>query len=253
MKDVLKHESDLDGDQLNALSGSEFSRCQILVFDDDGTRLHASSREIASKISAEDLPIINDYEDRNRYELFEEQNADGVRSYRIILYSYDSQDHMRDVRDYCTLDEDLNIVEGTLFPGRQSLQERDFYLIKGFYEPRMTVEKYTYDTSDDRGMTLVLVSPVVSEWTYNQVVDETGRLWLIAVPVAIAATALIAILMVRMIRRSISPLNKALLARKNHEDVPTDKTDLPAELHPSSTTSSISCRSSTPRSRKRSA
>ena len=80
---VLAHGDDLLGDRFDALQTSDLENSQIVIFDGDGKRLYASTIEAGQRIRATDLPLINEYGDRNYYEVFEEPTEDGMH-YRIL-------------------------------------------------------------------------------------------------------------------------------------------------------------------------
>lgn len=210
METVLEYEDALAEDRFDALATKRLANCLIAVFDDQGRRLYASSERAAEKILASDVSIISDYVDGSFYEVFDDSSGGELR-HRIMLCTYDgSGDNAKVVIDWCVLDEDLNVVEGTLFSDRGSLTEREFGLIRGVYEANMSVSRLEYATSGGAGRTLVLVTPNVSESSYARVTDAAGRLWLLALPVALSVTAVAALLLGRLVRRAARPLDRAI-------------------------------------------
>ena len=230
MDSVLAHYDELAGDRFEALGATEFKNCQIIVYDRFGTTLYASSPGIAEKIGAKDVSIINDYEDGSFYEVFLDQSSSGG-TYRILRCTRSSENAEKRILGSCLLDENLNVVEGDLFGGRTLLTEREFNLIKGLYEKGMTIERCDYVTDDGQQRTLVLIAPIVTDATYQQVVEQAGRLWLLAAPAAVGATAAAVLYLARAVRRGVAPLDRAITARKRGAVAPAAE-NVPAELRP---------------------
>ncbi len=236
MDTVLAYEDDLERDRFAPLQTSEFSQCQIVVFEGDGTRLYASSDEAGERLRASYLPLISDYEEESFYEVFLEGDGAG-ELYRIMLCSYGEDgawaggagEGTKTVEAWCLVDGDLSIVAGDLFAGRTALSQREFGFIKGVYDARMSVERYDYETVDGRPRTLVLAAPLVSDAAYARVVDQSGRVVLVVVPVALAVTALAAWVIARMVRRAARPLDRAIDAYRSGAPMPRD-VSVPSEL-----------------------
>lgn len=231
METVLMFEDDLENDRFDALQSSALENCQIVIYDDLGTALYASSVSVAQKIPANDLDLISEYGDQGVYEVYQEKADDGSIRYRIIRCTYVYERGISKWVDaWCVLDEDRNILNGTLFSNRTALTQREFDFIQGTYSAQMTVERYDYLTEDGQGRTLVLVAPLVSEARYQQVVDEVSRLLLYAMPVAVLITIATAWYLVHQIKHAISPLDSAIEASRNDEVVPVEAAGVPMEL-----------------------
>ena len=209
METVLTYETALEHDRFNELDTPELASCGIAIFDARGARLYASSEKVAERILSSDLEMINDYEDNQFYEVLRE-NRNGSTHYRITLCGLDGESGMMDADAWCVLDEDLTVVEGDLFADRGRLTQREFDFIKGAYNARMTVERYDYTTVSGAGRTLVLVSPLVTDASFARAVAEANRLWLYALPVAIALTGGAAWYLVHQMKRVTLPLDRAI-------------------------------------------
>lgn len=234
MLTVLEQEDALLQDDFGALSTRRLSRCHLAIFDGAGRRLYASS-ETAAGLRASDLAVIDNFGESSFYEVFLEEDS----SYRIMRCGYDGGDGLAKVVEaWCVLDEDLRIVEGDLFPGREALTPREFDFIKGAYDARMSVTRWDYETEGGDPRTLVLATPLVSDAGYERVADEAARLWLLAVPGALVATALCALAVAWQVRRASRPLDRAISAcREGGGDAPAplapaDEAGVPVELVP---------------------
>ncbi len=110
----------------------------------------------------------------------------------------------------CVLNGDGQIVEGDLFPDKQSLTEKELNLVQGIYDSNASVEKYAYQTDEGEERTVVLISPQINAETYEAVVNRANQLWLAAVPVVAAAAVIAVVLLIRNIKKSILPLNRTM-------------------------------------------
>lgn len=209
METVLTYEASLEHDRFNELVTPALASCGIAIFDGNGARLYASSEKVAARIHASDLEMINDYEDNQFYEVLRE-NKDGSMRYRITLCGLDGESGMMDADAWCVLDEDLTVVEGDLFASRGQLTQREFDFTKGAYNARMAVERYDYTTASGAARTLVLVSPLVTDASFARAVSDANSLWLYAIPLAIALTAVTAWYLVHQMQRVTLPLDRAI-------------------------------------------
>ena len=233
MLTVLEQEDALLRDDFGALSTRRLSLCHIAIFDGQGRRLYASS-EAAAELRASDLAVIDDFGESSFYEVFLESDS----SYRIMRCSYDDSGLAKVVEAWCVLDKDLRIVEGDLFPDRESLTPREFDFIKGAYDARMSVSRWDYETEGGDPRTLVLATPLADDAGYEWASNEVTRLWLLVVPGALVATALCALAVAWQVRRASRPLDRAIAAcREGGGDAPAplapaDEAGVPVELAP---------------------
>lgn len=234
MWEVLDRRDALLRDDFGALATRRLSRCHIAVFDGEGRRLYASSEEAAG-LRASELALMEDFGESSFYEVFRE----GDGRHRVMRCSYGSgDDATKVVEAWCVLDESLRVAEGDLFAERGSLTPREFDLIKGAYDARMNVSRWDYETEDGSPRTLAFASPLVTEAGYARVADDVARLWLLAAPGALVATALCAAAVAWQVRRAALPLGRAIAAcREGAADAPAPlapaaEVGVPVELVP---------------------
>lgn len=230
MEMVFEHEDALEQDDFTVLQSDAFRNCQIIIFNDGGTRLYATSEKVAGKVRASDLSLINDYDEDSFYEVFQERTEEGLR-YRVLRCSYDRQDgYSKTVDAWCVLDEGLDILAGDLFADRDSLTQREFDLIKGVYDAQLTVERYDYVTVSGASRTLVLLAPMVSDVRYQQALDDAGRITLLGIPVMLVATGIAVWLLMRLVRRAARPLDAAIDAYRRGGGDAATSSQVPSEL-----------------------
>lgn len=233
MDAVIEHEDALANDRFDELSRTVPKSCDLLVFSQGGERLYASSAEAADRVTTADLPIISSSTDDHLfYEVLERVDSMGEPVYEILLCVRDENSLAKTVKAWAICTDDGDIVDGTLFSNRTSLTERELSLIKGVYGEHKTIQKHEYETSGGEGRTVVLISPIVSETTYDAIVAQAKSTWLWAVPVAIIATIVAVAALAFIVRRAVRPLDQAIDARKHQDGTQAKQAPLPIELAP---------------------
>lgn len=220
--DLEENRVALENDSFNELRNSIPPSAQMVIFDQNGNRLYASDDDVAKSIDANDLEIINGTEeDQVFYEVLQRFDARYGTVYEINLCGMSGIGSSKIVLSSCVCKLDGTIVEGDLFAGRESLSKRELSLINGEFSANKSIQKLEYVTVDNQPRTLVFISSNVSEATYDELISQNGMIWLSSIPVAIAFTAIAAVVLVRMIRRAAKPLDAAITACKEGGEAPT--------------------------------
>ena len=231
--DLEENRVALENDSFNELRNSIPPSAQMVIFDQNGNRLYASDDDVAKSIDANDLEIINGTEeDQVFYEVLQRFDARYGTVYEINLCGMNGIGSSKIVLSSCVCKLDGTIVEGDLFAGRESLSKRELSLINGEFSANKSIQKLEYVTVDNQPRTLVFISSHVSEATYNELISQNGMIWLSSIPVAVAFTAIAAVVLVRMIRRAAKPLDAAITACKEGGESPDGMHRVPAELVP---------------------
>lgn len=231
--DLEENRVALENDSFNELRNSIPPSAQMVIFDQNGNRLYASDDDVAKSIDANDLEIINGTEeDQVFYEVLQRFDARYGTVYEINLCGMSGIGSSKIVLSSCVCKLDGTIVEGDLFAGRESLSKRELSLINGEFSANKSIQKLEYVTVDNQPRTLVFISSNVSEATYDELISQNGMIWLSSIPVAVAFTAIAAVVLVRMIRRAAKPLDAAITACKEGGESPDGMHRVPAELVP---------------------
>ena len=231
--DLEENRVALENDSFNELRNSIPPSAQMVIFDQNGNRLYASDDDVAKSIDANDLEIINGTEeDQVFYEVLQRFDARYGTVYEINLCGMSGIGSSKIVLSSCVCKLDGTIVEGDLFAGRESLSKRELSLINGEFSANKSIQKLEYVTVDNQPRTLVFISSNVSEATYDELISQNGMIWLSSIPVAVAFTAIAAVVLVRMIRRAAKPLDAAITACKEGGESPDGTHRVPAELVP---------------------
>ena len=171
LETVLQHDDALMDDRFDLLASRDLANCEIVIFDDKGTRLYASSRAIADDISFATVEAMGE----------------------------------------------SDVIEMTDFAGMLDSM----------------VQRYDYETGEGASRTLIVASPVANEASFERVTDSIGRLWLMIIPLVGVLALCCQLLLARMIRNAVRPLDAAFEAYRNEGKVPNQTAIVPTELRPS--------------------
>lgn len=246
----------LNGDY-SALVESRFDDMEVLVLDETGDVLYASSTRFSQAINKDDISFINEEEWDARFVVFEE-DIDGEVMYRVLwLGGRDDTGSFETVMGQALIDRDLNVVEGTIFGDRDSITPQQFGLLNGVIELPDTAtgaadssagDGYSFSTilqdgqyvisrtqgENDEGETRIIIKalPVISGDDYNRVFAESQGIMLLLVPVITVATVALFVAEVRLIRSATRPLVRAIAAYGEKRRVDIDPGRISSELVP---------------------
>lgn len=231
---LVEREDVLTNDRFDILAGMVSAPNEVVVYDDKGSCLYASTSDIARRVPYDDLFIVassaqeNVYYEVIRHPVSQRHKDDAA--YEILLIEYHEDTEISEVLGRCLCDEKLNILDGDLFPDTESLTPEEFALMRGDYGRNMQIEKYEYDTSDGKARTLVLVSPKLNEKVYYELLTESEKVWPVTLVVAFCLTCVTIIVIFQIIRRSMRPLERAIHARREMVERQQEEGELPVEL-----------------------
>lgn len=231
LEDLLQYEDELIQEDYAKIPLKNGKTSAFIIFDEKGKTVYASSQTIGEKVFYQDMELIGDYYAGRLFDVFEETDTDGTVTYRVYLSDYWNDNIMPEIKDYCILDEDYHILEGTLFPERAALTEREFDLLCGISKNNGTLEKYIYENADGEERTLAFLSFSLSEKAYNRMIQEANSLWAIGIPAILLAILIFAFLFSRRVKQCIAPLNKTILSYEKGKENQIDPQVVPSEFY----------------------
>ena len=227
---VLEYEDSLREDDFAAIPLRRLGGCAFLVFDENDRLLYATDNTLKEYIRSEDLWLIGSSDNNLYYTVSETTDQTGETDYYIALKHFREDTGTVEFIDYCIVDGDYTIIEGDLFPGLERLTERQFELLQGVYRNEWEVSKYEYATTDGEARTMVFAAPLLTDEAYQRALADANRLQLLSLPVFAVVIFVLAALFSRKVRRSIRPLNEAIVAYGTGRRVEVDQNSLPHEF-----------------------
>lgn len=243
-------------DDYSALAETRFDDLEVLVLDEAGEALYASSTRLSQAIGKDDISFINEEEWDARFSVYEEQ-VDGETMYRVLwLGGRDNTGSFETIMGQALIDRDLNIVEGTIFGDRTSITPEQFGLLNGIIELPDATDAvgefgdggYVFSTIlqdgqylisrtqgvNDAGETRIIIKafPVVNGDDYDRVFAESQSIMLLLVPVITVATIVLFVVEVRLIRSATLPLVRAIATYGETRRVDIESVRISSELVP---------------------
>ncbi len=233
MEDLLSYEDQLIQEDYSRLPVGNSKNSAMIIFDENGIIQYASNQTIRELVFFEDLDMLGDYHTGSFFNVFQDTLADGSVQYTVYLNSYDmtGEDLVPKILDYCILDGDLRIVDGTLFPDRSSLTQREFELLNGISRTNSLLEKYVYENADGEERILAFLSTNVSERQYNEIIRWANAVWMIGIPCVLLAVIGFTVLFYYKIKRRISPLNQTIQSYEKGKAMEISPGAVPSEFY----------------------
>ena len=190
LDDFLEYKDKLEYEDYAGIPMSKFPGCDFAVYDNNNELIYTTDGNIEDAVLGSDLIFINDYSNVY-YDVFNYRNKENKKVYKIYKTTYDDKLSDEVVVGNVELDENLNVMEGTLFKSNDTLTERELNLLYGYYNDEQIVEKYEfttnydYDTETGNKRTLLFMSPMFNSDSYDAAVASSEKIWFIAIPVLI--------------------------------------------------------------------
>lgn len=227
LDDLLQYQTALAAEDYGAIPLRGEGNASFLIFDEEGRTVYASNRSIGEKVFFQDLDMLDDYHAGKLLDVFREETAAGETRYTVYLSAYAGSKAPQRLAS-CVLDGDYRILSGDLFAGREALTPREFDLLCGISKTNSLAEKYTYQTDDGQGRTLVFFSTQMGERAYDRAIHRANVPWLAGVPCILLITAGCILVFARRMEGRIRPLGRAMEAYSRGEE--GEPADLPAEF-----------------------
>lgn len=230
MTTLLEYQDELIYDTYYQIPIHRYADCDFVIYGEKGNVLYSTSKKIRNQLSSDDLMFIADYYGNTFYSYSAgiDQATQKKRAY-ISLYQVDEDDTLSFI-DECVLDENYQIIEGSLFGDRTSLTQQEVNLIKGYYDPDTNIEKYEYLNINDEQRTLVFVSPHINETSYERVLNDANQLWLYAIPVIFIIIVIQSFFFSKRVKNAIRQLDEAIVSYQDGDIVVVDEKRMPLEF-----------------------
>lgn len=230
LEDLLVYEEALVEDRFSAIPLRELPNCSFLVFDESNRLIYATDKKLRDHINQEKLEFISNYYATSYFQVLNEVNDQNELQYLIFLNGYDEEKQLELVKGYARVDQNFQILEGTLFQDRTFLTKKEFNLMRGSDKDGRNIEKYTYQTNTGENRTLVFASPQITMRSYNWIVAKTYGLWWFAIFLIVLLIGIETWLFSRKIKRPLRTLNQAITSYEQGQKLSLDRDQLPKEF-----------------------
>lgn len=228
--DIVDCSKELRNDDYSDIDHSIYKGCDFAVYDENNKVIYTTDKELSSSINSTDIWMINTYDYSMYYETYEQEDENGEISYVILQIKYIEDNEADRINNYCVLNSDLEVIQGELFAQLGKLDQNELELLQGIYSDKKDISKYEFNNKKGQKRTIVFISPMFTEDSYNDIVDNANRIWLLAVPVLAMVIGLQAFLFDRRIKSSIKPLNDAIVSYGSGSKLDIDENTLPREF-----------------------
>ena len=226
---LFEYEEYLKEDDFNKIPLKKFKRSDFVIFDQDLNIIFKTDNNPKITINSSDIEFINDYYRDSYFNIYEFDDKEEEK-YLVLKTTLDSDSSFEKADDYAILNKDLNVLEGNVFGGKDSLTKREFNLIKGVNGSSNYVEKYNYETNDGKSRTLIFVEPMFNNKLYNKAIKSSMSNWLYLLAGIIVLIIIVTYLFYERINKFIKPVKNAIDNYEYDTLEVLDNKDIPKEF-----------------------
>lgn len=187
------------------------------VLDGNGAVLYQSDPEVCVTLTPAELACVSPYDGSYYIEAFPERDADGNTRYRVLRYTL--ADGMTDIDAELLLDAQFRVLSGSLVPGQTAYTARQYAILSGAYPDHATLYRYDFTADDSSGRILLLQVALPDEQALYQASQDSWRVWLLAIPLYVAAAGFFIHRISRRIRKPLDRLHRAVVAQAQGKPV----------------------------------
>lgn len=232
MEDLLKYKTEMKTDRYSDIPIANFKSCNFIVFDENNKVLYTTSKALRSELPGSDTYMIENYNSHATYDITKYKSGPYKGGYYIQRIET-GKDGTVYSTGHLIVDQHLKKVSGTLFTVNK-LTKKELNLLSGKIidadQNEYTVSKYSYVNKNKKSRTLIFVYPTFTQEAY----DDAQRDMYKYIPIPIAMVVLLILLQTaifdRSIRRSLQPLNEAMLSYAKGQPAMIDKKKMPVEF-----------------------
>ena len=227
---LLTYSEQLKHDDFSGIPRRKLKDVQFAVFDEKGTQIYSLGEDLQVYLSKLDAGLIPHYGQDSFFETHKYRDAQGRLCYAVMKLTYDEQIEDYTIQKYAVIDDEYRILAGDLLEDRDRLSEEDFLFIRGDYGNTREVYQYQYETADGTPRLLVYMNPEFTVNEYEKVVRYTNKLWAGLIPILLFMIVLQSFLFSRKIKKSIAPLDNAIVQYGTGQKTSPPAEEIPVEF-----------------------
>lgn len=198
------------------------------VVNADGQTAYSSTGQIPDLENPEDLLCIPDYNGEDAVNSLSFQTEDGEQ--RLIITRSRYSENGDTQTDIALLDENYHVLGGSLLPGKTDYTKQQVNFMLNRWSDDFWLTQLRETDAQGKEIAVLLLLPRYSDGFYQEILEKSGRLWLLAIPLYLAATLLFIVLMDRHFRRPLARLNQAIVRLGAGENVSAGDCGGPREI-----------------------
>lgn len=187
-------------------TGSAFA-----VYDEAGQLIYASADGFDAAYTAEELACVPMYGGSSVVDAYE-LPTDGGQRYLFIRHQYRG-DGTTALEAVMILNQDYQVVFGGFGDGKQSYTPREFQLLDGRRFDNSYLSRHIFVNGAGQVRTLLLRDAALDTDTYYERYNASWRIWLLVIPLYLAAAGLFIWWLKNKIGRPLQRLNDAVAAQ----------------------------------------
>lgn len=232
MDDILKYKTEMKMDRYSDIPIGNFKECSFIVFDEKNNVLYTSKKQLKKEIAGSDTYMIESYDSNATYNITKYKSGTYKNGY-YIQRCVTAKDGTVYSTGHLIVNSQLKKVSGTLFTVDR-LTKSELNLLSGKLidsnQNEFSVAKYSYNNKKGKSRTFIFVYPTFTQDAY----DEAERDIVKYIPIPIGLVILLILLQTaifdRSIKRSLQPLNDAMISYAKGQPAFVDKNSMPAEF-----------------------
>lgn len=211
---IFEYQEYLLNDEFEKLPINKMVMNQFFVFDEKGNTIFKSKKDSKIVFNFDNINLISDYQDMSYY-LVQTIEENGQKFYIVTRNLHDYKNDINNIKDYCIIDTNYNIVYGNLFGSSEKLTEEQFTLLKDGMSGDSYVSKYEYENNNGEHRTLVFFEHILNTKDYIKLTREEISKWIFVIPFIFLAGATIVFIFYRKIKVSVKNVNNDIINFNN--------------------------------------
>ena len=219
---VSQYSHELRTDAFGRIPEKKLNGVQYVVYDEAGTQLHVQGEKLQSYLQRLNRNLILEYDRDSYLQSFPYWTAEGELWHMVARFRYDGEAKDYVAEEYALFDTEYRQTEGNLLENGEKLSPEDIRFIGGEYADFTDIFRYDYKTNTGEKRTLISMTSTEETNRYDRAIALSQKLWLTLIPVLLLLIFMQSLLFGRTIRKSIKPLDDAIVqyGKGNPEQLP---------------------------------
>lgn len=221
----------LEDRQLDSLSTSYYlgPGSGFIIADSTGNLLYSSGENLPAQFTPGELACIPRYDSDTSLAIANLPESSPNGQYLITQLKFGQQGETV-IDGYLFLDQELNVLSGTIATGRSSFTPQEFQYLKGQDESGRLIFRTRYQNPEGEIRQMVFFFRNTRIEGYQRVYHFWNRIWLLAIPACLLAAAFCIRKLTEKTKSLLEPLNQAILSLSQGKDSHLDAYHGPAEF-----------------------